>query len=87
VNNQKAAAHPSGGFLRRTIYWDLSNSQRLLEWKMKNDCMRFAHDFKSFPKEIPQFSIAEQLHKRKFCPWAWVNSHKPGAKNFTFCIN
>ena len=24
---------------------------------MENDCVRFAHDLKSFPKEIPQFSI------------------------------
>jgi hypothetical protein len=27
------------------------------EWKMKNDCVRFAHELKSFPKETPQFSI------------------------------
>jgi hypothetical protein len=27
------------------------------KWKMENDCVRFAHDLKSFPKEISQFSI------------------------------
>jgi hypothetical protein len=33
---------------------------------MENDCVRFAHDLKLFPKEIPQFSIAKQFHKPKF---------------------
>ena len=43
------------------------------KWKMENDCVRFAHDLKLFPKEIPQFSIfnfqfsiAQQLAKLKF---------------------
>ena len=43
------------------------------KWKMENDCVRFAHDLKLFPKEIPQFSIfnfqfsiAKQLDKLKF---------------------
>jgi hypothetical protein len=40
---------------------------------MENDCVRFAHDFKLFPQEIPQFSIfncqfsiMQQLYKLKF---------------------
>jgi hypothetical protein len=36
------------------------------KWKMENDCVRFAHDLKLFPKEISQFSIAKQFHKPKF---------------------
>ena len=43
------------------------------KWKMENNCVRFAHNFKLFPKEIPQFSIfnfqfsiVQQLTKLKF---------------------
>ena len=49
--------------------WKMKNGK----WKMENDCVRKAHDLKSFPKEIPQFSIfnfqfsiAQQLDKLKF---------------------
>ena len=78
-NIEKAEAHCASADFYFCANWGFIAQAKAAELKMENDCVRFAHDFKLFPQEIPQFSIfncqffiMQQLYKLKFAFRYWV---------------